>query len=1182
MAFVMLFLLTLGLKTTQAQTATYTFTFNNAPINSVITEIAKKSNYQFIFDAEYLKKAKPVTAKISTSSLKTVLETIFKDQPFDYEINNNTIVLKQKAAIANDNTFTIKGKVIDSLGGPIPGTVIRVKGQSTGVISSQDGSFSIQGQGNSTTLVFTFIGYKEREYTASSSIAGSLISIVMASEPSLLKEVFVNGYQTISKEREAAAYAIVDNKKLNEQINIDLLSALEGRVAGLLNIKNPTGSAPDKPLLRGIGTFSNAVGTSPLIVIDGLPTEYTLDEVNPYDIESVTVLKDAAAASIYGSRSANGVIVLTTKQGKGSAVKINVNADLFITGKPDLGKMHYASTSDMIDYETAVYNAERARFATTESMFESYSDNKYYSPLYQLYRNQSNGSVTNQQVNNTLNQWRQNDYIRDYTENVWQNEVRQRYNVSFSSATDKNNTFLSLNYDRGKERIINNVNESFNLNFKSTYHFKSWLSATFGFNGTYANDYVTENTYDSFTIQPRYAQIVDASGNHVISDYVNLDDNFSSGGSINGLTLTKIKANPEFKSFGFNILDELNQGITNQKYLKLRTFANIQAKIYKGLSFNTQFQYEDSKLNREQYYDASSYQMRYAYNMLTSYNSSTAKYTHNLPDGGRYYQYEKGTNNYTFRNQLNYNQGFGKDKQKHFIAAIAGMEIRQTFAPRTIEQLRYGYDPITLTSVNLDNNTISTAGITSYFGGTKTLGILGRTQQETKHRFASFYSNMSYTFNQKYNLTGSVRVDQADFFGADPKYRNRPLWSVGAGWNASSESFLSRYEWLNLLKVRATYGINGNVDQTSSPYLVARRRNDTLYPTLQYTDIVTLPNPKLRWEKTATTNFGVDIAVFNNRLRGSIDVYNKYSSDLLVTTDLDPTVGATSRTLNNGALKNRGIEVSVGGDWFKTDDWKLSSNIIFAYNKNTVAEVNSGASTAYSYIGSPSNYFKLNDPYNSLYAYRYGGMTNGYPYFLDQNGQANVTFDANGNPTSVKDITSPDAMVRVGQLNPLYNGSFSQRIAYKNFELGALFIFSGGNKLRKDVTSLSSYDITDEDLTRRWNSSGTSELPRLYVDYPLALQNSAGTLSSLWQYSDVQVLDASYIKMRNISLSYSLPQKISQRLRIASAKLTVQANNLWYWSAAGDDIDPEAYSLNSGTRAYEIPKSFLMGLNVTF
>ncbi len=1180
------FMVLTGLSSTiKAQSDTYTFSFKNKPLDQVIAEVAKKSGYEFVFDAAYLKDAKPITAEIAATTIDKVLERVFRGQNFSYEISRKTIILKPKEAV--QEVYQVRGKVIDSLGAAIPGAIVRLKGATIGTQTDGEGKFVLNVATGNSTVVFSYMGYTAREFDVSPAISASNISIVLKPAQSLLNEVFVNGFQTISKERAAAAYTIVNNKELNRQINVDLLSALEGRVAGLVYVKNPNGAAADQPVLRGISTMSSEVGTSPLIVIDGLPTEYTLDEVNPYDIESVTVLKDAAAASIYGSRSANGVIVLTTKQGKGSGVQISLNADLFVTGKPDLSKMHYASTSDLIDFETDVYNAERSRYSTISSMFAPYgtlggSSRKYYSPLYELYRLQELGTVSADEVNNTLTQWRQNDYMNEYSDQVWQNEVRQRYNLSLSSNTDKNNTYLSLNYDQGKGRVINNINKSLNLNMKSTFKFKSWLTATFGLNGTYANDKATDGDYNNFEIQPRYARILDAQGNRVTADYVGIDDGFTSGGAINGALLAAVANNTNLKSFGFNVLDALDEGIATTKYTKLRTFANIEAKLYKGLSISTQFQYENSSSDAEQYYEANSYKMRYAYNIMTTLNSTTGKYDHALPEGGRYYQFNKSSNNYTFRNQLNFNRGFGKDQNEHYVAAVAGFEMRQTFIPRTLEQLRYGYDPVTLSSTNLDYATLGNAGVATYLGGTRTLGTVGRTQSEIKHRYLSYYSNMSYTYQGKYNLTGSIRVDQADLFGVDPKYKNRPLWSLGGSWNASSEDFLKDLKWLSSLKARLTYGINGNVDQGSSPYLVARRRNDVLYPALQYLDITTLPNPMLRWEKTATTNFGIDYAMFDSRLRGSVDIYNRNSSDLLVTTDLDPTVGATSRVLNNGALRNRGLEWTVSGDWFKTKDWTITSAIVVAFNKNEVMKVNNAATTGYSYIGSPTDYFFQNTPFNSLYAYKYGGMVNGYPYFLNEKGEPNVTFDASGTPTAITAINSPDALVRVGQLNPKYNGSFSQRISYKQFELGALLVFSGGNQLRKDVTALDADDVNDEDITRRWNSSGTSDLPRLLLDYPQAWRSSAGTLSSLWQYSDKQVVDADYVKLRNVSLSYSLPKRISRKMNVSAVKLTGQVNNLWYWSAAGDDIDPETYSLNSGTRAYSIPKSFLLGFNITF
>lgn len=1163
-----------------AQSATYTFSFKNASLDKVIEEIARQSGYEFIFDASYLQKSSPTTLEIKSANIDEVLKAVFKTQNFSYEISRKTIILKPVSDQQIEGaSYQVKGRVIDSTGVSIPGAVVRVKGQRIGVQTDPNGNFVLTVKEPDNTLLFNYVGYQEQEYTAVPSVASTSISIVLKPNTSMLQEVFVNGFQKISKERSTGSYTNVNNEDLNRNLNVDLISALEGKVAGLITTKNPTGKSADKLLLRGISTYSPTVGTQPLLVIDGLPTEYALDEVNPYDIESITVLKDAAASSIYGARSANGVIIMTTKQAKGKGVKINLNADLFITGKPDVNKMHYASTSDLIDWETAVYKKTLSNFSNVESMFAGYGTLasgtlKYYSPLYQLYRSQASGALTTEQVNSTLDQWRQNDYVKDYTENVWQNEVRQRYNLSLSSNTDNSNTYLSLNYDQGKGRIINNMNRAFNLNMKSTFKIKSWLSATVGLNGKYANDESTGIDYDNVFLQERYARIVDAEGNKVISDYVNLSDGFSSSSAINGSVINAVAGNAAFKSFGFNIVDALADGLDKQKYLNLRAFSNLEAKIYKGLTFNTQVQYETSSTKLDRYNAADGYRMRYMSNMFVDKSMVS-----HLPVGGRYYQLDKSSNNYTFRNQLNFNRGFGKDDNEHYIAAIAGFEMRQTFSPVINESLHLGYDPQTIQFVNLDDDLLVN-GIASYFNGNRTVGRLGTSQTETKHRYTSRYANMSYTFQGKYNATASVRMDNSDLFGVDYKDKNRPFWSAGLAWNASSEDFLKTLSWLNTLKVRATYGTNGNVDQSTTSFIVASRKKDALLTNLNYWNITTMPNPTLRWETTATTNFGIDYAVFGNRLRGSIDVYNRKSTDLLNTTKLDPTVGTLSQVVNSGSLRNRGFEFSASGDWFKTKDWTLTTSATFAMNKNEVVKVNNPQTSIGVYVTAPNTFFIAGDAFNSLYAYRYGGMVNGYPYFLDENGNPNVTFDAAGTPTAVKQINNLNALVKVGQLDPKYSGSLSQRISYQDFELSAMFVFSGGNKLRKDVSALDASDLKDLDVVNRWTEG--SDFPRLFIDYATSQNNNMQTLSTLWKYADKQILDASYIKLRNIAVSYNLPRQWSKKLGLAAFKITGQVNNLWYWSAAGDDIDPETYSLNSGTRSYSVPKSFLLGLNVTF
>jgi len=389
-------------------------------------------------------------------------------------------------------------------------------------------------------------------------------------------------------------------------------------------------------------------------------------------------------------------------------------------------------------------------------------------------------------------------------------------------------------------------------------------------------------------------------------------------------------------------------------------------------------------------------------------------------------------------------------------------------------------------------------------------------------------------------------------------------------------------EWLNSLKLRATYGITGNVDQESSSYGTATWKSDKLFPYLQYLEQKSLPNPMLRWEKTATTNFGVDISMLDNRLSATIDAYNRYSSDLLISAVLDPTVGANSRVINNGALRNRGIEFNINGVWLKKKDLTASTQLVFSFNKNKVEKVNGLTATAQSYVSSPSNYFFEGSSYNSIMAYRYAGMVNGYPYFLDQNGESNVVFDDNGTPTKINGINSPDALVNLGTLFPKYTGSINQRLRYKAFDLSAMFVFSGGHKLRKDAIDFASDKLTNAGLVNRWAAGATNDYPRLMVDYPDNLRTGASTLSNLWRYSDQQIVAADYVKLRNIAVGYQLPKQLAHKAGMQNVRLTTQVNNLWTWSAAGNDIDPESYSLNSGTRTLPLAKSFLMGLSITF
>ena len=1079
--------------------------------------------------------------------------------------------------------ISVSGKVTDVTNHPLEGAAVVVKNDnillSMGTLTDIKGEFRISAKAGEVIRI-SYLGMKSREFTVSAEQPFLKVHL----EPEIITlsstDVVATGYQNLHKEQTTSAYTKIRTDQLNRQLNRTVQEAIEGQIAGVRFTKDPF-TGKEVPILRGVGTFSGNVGYSPLVVIDDIPTDTPLEDINPKDIESVTVLKDAAATAIYGVRAANGVIVIVTKKGLQNGLRINVHTDLFYTFKPNMSRMRYASTSDLIDLETAFYQSKLADSnGNVDDLFASYGEIggrqtvRYYSPLFQLYRDQAKGKLSQQEVNSTLNEWRNRDYLRDFKRYVWQPIISKRYNISVESGNNRSQNYASLQYEDTDERIVTEKTRALNLYLKNTYQLTPWLKSTIGVNGRYtAVDAVAEqvrNLYTDYLKQPRYTRLLGT----------NPYAGFNLVAPINGHILEQIAGNDAFRSYSFNLLESIAQEHQKQYNLSLRPFANLQVSIIKGLQYQSYFQYELNTHNSETFFGKDTYYMRLRHNQLVKQDATTQKFSSELPEGG-YYEQEKGqTQHYTFRQQLDFNRTFA---EAHNVTALLGFEMRQHYTPRNTKEMQYGYDEQTLSFPTLNWKDLYNPGVTSYLYGRQSLSPSRNQQSETKHRFISFYSTLGYSYHQKYNLTGSVRVDQADMFGADPKYKYRPLWSVGGSWNLHREDFFYG-NVVNLLKLRLTYGVSGNVDQTTTPFLRGRLLTDVrgAYPSQQYLQFndTDLPNPKLRWEKTETTNLGIDFGMWY-WLSGSIDLYRRYSSDLLVLTELDPTVGAQRRLINNGALLNKGIEVSLNATRELAKDLQLTVRTTFAYNKNTIEKVSSKPSNAVEYARNPLRYYKQGDDFNSLYAYRYKETTNGYPIYLDENGNPNTTFDANGVPT-IKDIISEDALVRLGTMNPTFNGALSLQLRYKAFELGTMFIYAGGHKLRKDTYSINQESETHRDITQRWTAANPTDMPRMSFDYPATLRRTANTVNTLWQLGDNQVVNADYIKWRNVLFSCYIPKNICEKLRLQEAKITAQLNNLLTWCAAGDDIDPETYHLNSGSRALPVATAAFFGISFSF
>ena len=1079
--------------------------------------------------------------------------------------------------------ISVSGKVTDVINHPLEGATVVVKNDnillSMGTLTDIKGEFRISAKAGEVIRI-SYLGMKSREFTVSAEQPFLKVHL----EPEIITlsstDVVATGYQNLHKEQTTSAYTKIRTDQLNRQLNRTVQEAIEGQIAGVRFTKDPF-TGKEVPILRGVGTFSGNVGYSPLVVIDDIPTDTPLEDINPKDIESVTVLKDAAATAIYGVRAANGVIVIVTKKGLQNGLRINVHTDLFYTFKPNMSRMRYASTSDLIDLETAFYQSKLADSnGNVDDLFASYGEIggrqtvRYYSPLFQLYRDQAKGKLSQQEVNSTLNEWRNRDYLRDFKRYVWQPIISKRYNISVESGNNRSQNYASLQYEDTDERIVTEKTRALNLYLKNTYQLTPWLKSTIGVNGRYtAVDAVAEqvrNLYTDYLKQPRYTRLLGT----------NPYAGFNLVAPINGHILEQIAGNDAFRPYSFNLLESIAQEHQKQYNLSLRPFANLQVSILKGLQYQSYFQYELNTRNSETFFGKDTYYMRLRHNQLVKQDATTQKFSSELPEGG-YYEQEKGqTQHYTFRQQLDFNRTFA---EAHNVTALLGFEMRQHYTPRNTKEMQYGYDEQTLSFPTLNWKDLYNPGVTSYLYGRQSLSLSRNQQSETKHRFISFYSTLGYSYDQKYNLTGSVRVDQADMFGADPKYKYRPLWSVGGSWNLHREDFFYG-NVVNLLKLRLTYGVSGNVDQTTTPFLRGRLLTDVrgAYPNQQYLQFndTDLPNPKLRWEKTETTNLGIDFGMWY-WLSGSIDLYRRYSSDLLVLTELDPTVGAQRRLINNGALLNKGIEVSLNATRELAKDLQLTVRTTFAYNKNTIEKVSSKPTNAVEYARNPLYYYKQGDDFNSLYAYRYKETTNGYPIYLDENGNPNTTFDANGMPT-IKDIKSEDALVRLGTMNPTFNGALSLQLRYKAFELGTMFVYAGGHKLRKDTYSINQESETHRDITQRWTATNPTDMPRMSFDYPATLRRTANTVNTLWQLGDNQVVNADYIKWRNVVFSCYIPKNICEKLRLQEAKITAQLNNLLTWCAAGDDIDPETYHLNSGSRALPVATAAFFGISFSF
>ncbi len=1131
-----------------------TLSLKKAPLDKLFRLIEQQTGYSFLYSQEDLHQLEAINLDLNGADMPTVLRAAFRDQPLTYSIVDKVVIIKRKPAnYAPSATMEalkpvkveISGTITDTEGTPLPGASILIKGTQRSAISDVAGKFVISADAGDV-LVIRYVGYSDKEVKVGPE---TVLTIKLELLPSRLQGVSIvsTGYTTISKERAAGSFSAISSKDLSNKMQTNLLEKLEGMAPGFTYYKNV-------PQVRGVSTL-NAI-SSPLYVVDGIPYEGSIAAINPNDVATVTMLKDASAASIYGARAANGVIVITTKAGKPGPMRVNVNSSFRVTPLPERSYMNRMSSAELVDFQ-------RDMFAYWSNDYAGLDERRFMNDVYALLYERKAGNITDAQLETQLDVYRKRDrYQQVKDEFLRKSSLVQQHNMSISGGTEKHQYNLSVNYLRDNPYEKEQSNDRFGYNLRNMFTLNKWARLDVGVLGSHTRaDY--DNGFNGYSNlnggRASYYMFRNPDGTP--AQWYGSKSQFEID-RLNGLGLQDESVFAQ-KELG------LQHYIDKSNYLNMNVGLNLR--LIQGLSLDVRYQNERTDGLSSQLYRPNSNYVRTMLNDATVMKNGQP--TLYIPVGGQFDETRSTRNSYTLRTQLNYNRMIAN---KHQLQVLAGAE-RRSVRNASTNAYKYGFDEYSLSYKSIDELTMlgtTIQGTEALFNQFR-LSRKERGFVEKEYRYVSFFGNGSFTFNKKLTATGSIRIDQSNLFGTDPKFQYRPMWSGGLLYVISENDL----PWLDRLAARATYGVNGNVAQDQGPFLISQDGGTNYYTNESQASISSPPNEQLRWEKTQVVNLGIDFSTFKGKLIGSVDFYNKATSDLLGRLQEDPTKGWSSRMVNYGAMFNRGVDVTLTSENLRTKDLRWTTTLNFNYNKNELTDLYVSANQVIDFVYNTQNRVGL--PMNSLYSIRYAG--------LDKNGRPQA-FTKDGKIVNDAGKLTTDDLVNSGTTVPPFSASLINNVRYKNFELFFMFMYYGGHVMRDAVapylTKLPELNYTtnmDRLALNYWRKPGDELNPEMAPAY---YQQAPTGTTMLWDAADTHIAKASYIKLRDITLAYSLPAKLLSKYKVQGLRVSMQVQNAWRWSANPQDLDPEVWSgltLSSyPTRGILAPPSYTFGLNLTF
>ncbi|WP_134090077.1 SusC/RagA family TonB-linked outer membrane protein [Olivibacter sp. XZL3] len=1040
--------------------------------------------------------------------------------------------------VALQSFYLLNGQVVSAeTNEPLDGATVKIWEQNVKVLTDADGMFRLTVPDTGGILLVSYVGYKIAEVPFGGSQSTPL-KVRLESNGTQLEEVQVStGYQVLPKERATGSFVHMDSALLNRRISTNILDRLDGMSTGIYFNRANTGNIATSPLLkntginiRGESTFNSS--TDPLIVVDNFPYEGEISNINPNDVESITILKDAAAASIWGARAGNGVIVITTKSGKqNEPLKLNVSANVSITEKPNLFyDPFYVGASDYIELERYLFN--QGYFDTDLNDRRSWPS---ITPVVDWLAKQRNGELTETEVNDRLAQLASNDVRQDYANFIYQPAINQQYYIGVRGGNNKLAYNFSVGHDRNRESLVANQFQRTSINSNQTYSFSTKFSVSLGLN--YSQNKTTQNNdfaYGSYSsvggkynrIYP-YARLKNADGSN--ADILR---------GINGIYLNEWETEGGM-DWRYRPLDEihLTDNFTKVNDLLLRVSADYQ--VVPGFTARLFYQNERQTINSYDYSNPLSYNARNMVNRFVVRGEDANDWQYNFPQGGLLDlgNYEWLSQN--ARGQLDYNQAFGL----HELNGILGTELRE-LKTEGYNNSFYGYDDQFGTGVGfLDYTTWYPANPSgSALIPAPPSGIDGQL-----NRYVSYYTNLGYSYAGRYLLNLSGRKDGANLFGTKPNQRVTPLWSAGLGWLLSKEHFYP-LAWLPYLKLRATYGVNGNVYNYGSAYLTGSYSTDTQTGAKVIVG-AKAPNPELAWEKVRNTNLGVDFASKANRISGTLEFYWKKGRDLIQPTNLAPQTGFTTFMANTASSNTQGLELNLNAK-ILVKAFKWNSTLLLSTVNDKVIRYDAPlTSTSIQSAGGV-----VGRPMYGLFSYRWAGLD---PQSGDPLGflQGTVSNDYN----AIRNNYSPDSLVYNGTIRPTAFGAFRQDVSYRNFSLSFNITYQLGYVFRRSSVNLNYANLLatglHSDYLQRWQQPGDEQ----HTQVPSISYASNTNRSIFYQYSEALVEDGDHIRLQDVRLSYHFNDRLWGRSGIKNLEIFCYAKNLGIlWRKNKLGLDPLA------------------------